>query len=58
MQPIEYSLAKHLIFKEHINIIFKNRLILKNGDYVNKNNIYKIKVLIKLQTNYLKQLYI
>jgi|LakMenE18May11ns_1017448.scaffolds.fasta_scaffold9953622_3 hypothetical protein len=58
MQPIEYSLAKHLIFKEHINIIFQNRLIFKNCDYVNKNNIYKIKVLIKLQTNYLKQLYI
>ncbi len=58
MRPIEYSLAKHLIFKEHIDIIFKNRLILKNGDYINKNNIYKIKVLIKLQTNYLGQLYI
>jgi hypothetical protein len=58
MRPIEYSLAKHLIFKEHIDIIFQNRLIFKNCDYVNKNNIYKIKVLIKLQTNYLKQLYI
>jgi len=58
MRPIEYSLAKHLIFKEHIDIIFTNQLIFRNCDYINENNIYKIKVLIKLKTNYLKQLYI